>query len=443
MTLKGETTLQLIDPRSKRIVRQVKKHNTITGAAARIYQGGLWADLGLNGVTEPLDFFGGIFLTDRAIGSTPTSLPAGVNLTAHAGQINPETGDTNLKRGTPNLTESGPLMNGYRRVWDWGTDRANGPIGAACLTHSVNGYNGFLNNEILAAKSLITARKKFPDYQAFICLDPENNRYFTVHLSGTDITINEYSLAFTACRIVADHTLLTSRTVTTSLTMTEDYQASCQIADGFIYYSFVPQNGHQIRLCTIKISDWSVTDETLTVNSSITLSNNSISYKYCKNCIYKGYIYIPATSSSVNGFSVYKINLSDPTDVELLESSNNETVWAQYGFITMVPLNDYIYVIRPYDGRQFFRSFIIDTVKNTISDAPRLFTAIGFNDLCFGAVNFRNNLITLEGSAYTNNQINSAVSPSMITTVNDLPSVLTKTADLALKVTYTLTEGAA
>lgn len=438
MFLHGETTFQLIEPKTKNVVKQIKKSNTITGSAAQLYQTGLWADLGLNGVSSPLDFFGGIFLCDRAIGGSPVSLPAGVNLTAHAGQTAPATGDTNLKRGTPNLTESGPLTNGYRRVWDWSTDRALGPIGSACMTHSINGYNGLMINEDLTVKRLSSANKYFPSYSGFICMDPANNRYFNVHLTGTEITINEYSLSFTACRIVENHTLLSTRTVTTSLSMTEDYQASCQLLNGVIYYYFVPDGQHEIRICQISTSDWSVTDKTLTLNSSIVLRMSSgFDRSYQKVCLLDGYIYIPSGVYS-SDLVFYKINFNDPTDITILPFDSGVTSDPVNGYFTLVPINGFIYVL----NTSLRNDLVIDTVDEIVYRAPQSSVALDYSS-SIGSVNFMNNIILLSFGGTELPLIQTTLAPSMITTVNDLQEVITKTADLALKVIYTLTEGAA
>lgn len=439
MVVHGETTFQLIDPKMKKVVRQIKKSNTLTGTAAQIYQTGLLADLGLNGVSSPLDFFGGIFLCDRAIGGSPVSLPAGVKLTAHAGQTAPATGDTNLKRGTPNLTESGPLTNGYRRVWDWSTDRALGPIGSACLTHSLNGYNGLMINESdLICKRLFTAAKSFPYYAGWVCLDPANNRYFVVLIDGTNITIDERAFSFTSCRIVEDHTLLSTRTVSTSLSLAWNNQGSCQILNGSIYVYFVPSGGHEIRICQIATSDWTVTDRTLTLNSSITLYMSGESYimSYSKVCLHEGYFYV-LSGSNYGNVNFYKINESDPTDVTLLEMESGITLEPRNSFETLLPINGYIYVLSPEDRPDL----VIDTVAGTVKKSPNTWSFSGYYR-SYGAANLMNNIIII-GGRERESLCETFLNPSAITTVNDLQEVITKTADLALKVIYTLTEGAA
>ena len=60
----------------------------------------------------------------------------------HAGMA---TNNANKKTGTYNTNESGRIENGkgYRHVWDFGTDKANGNISCICLTTKDGGSNGY------------------------------------------------------------------------------------------------------------------------------------------------------------------------------------------------------------------------------------------------------------------------------------------------------------
>lgn len=56
----------------------------------------------------------------------------------------------NLKAGSYNETESGPVENGYRHVWDFTTNQANGQISCACLTTRSGGILGNGNSQIFS-----------------------------------------------------------------------------------------------------------------------------------------------------------------------------------------------------------------------------------------------------------------------------------------------------
>ena len=90
---------------------------------------------------------GGIILYSEPIEEKAENTRISVSnvCTGHAGQ--PYSG-ANTKRGTYNVNESGYIDNnntwkGYRHVWDFDTDKANGMISCVCLTTKQGGNGGF------------------------------------------------------------------------------------------------------------------------------------------------------------------------------------------------------------------------------------------------------------------------------------------------------------
>lgn len=96
----------------------------------------------------PLDkvAFGGILLWDNTIDEDPniTMPPDGVHNVGHAGDTY---SGANKYRGTYNANESGAIENGYRHVWDFATDKANGTIKCISLTSKNGGICGYKNDE--------------------------------------------------------------------------------------------------------------------------------------------------------------------------------------------------------------------------------------------------------------------------------------------------------
>lgn len=87
---------------------------------------------------------GGVLLWDGNIAEDPSVVipPAGIGEVGHAGG---EYGGENIYRGSYNTNESGEISGGYRHVWDFDTDKANGVIKCLSLTsfHGGNvGYHG-------------------------------------------------------------------------------------------------------------------------------------------------------------------------------------------------------------------------------------------------------------------------------------------------------------
>lgn len=85
---------------------------------------------------------GGLMLFENTIEENPNIIypPPNNRMIGQASDI-PYTGN-NLCAGSYNASESGPLENGYKFVWDFTTHQANGQIGCACLTSIEGGKIG-------------------------------------------------------------------------------------------------------------------------------------------------------------------------------------------------------------------------------------------------------------------------------------------------------------
>lgn len=92
------------------------------------------------------EMFGGILLYDKPLEENPNNydLPdlSVSRLVGHAGKF--VTNGDNKMRGSRNTTESGFINDkkGYKYVYDFATDEANGQISALSLTHEIMGYYG-------------------------------------------------------------------------------------------------------------------------------------------------------------------------------------------------------------------------------------------------------------------------------------------------------------
>lgn len=168
--LKGKTTIQLFDAGSGEMVLEQRDENLVTDALDVIANSkdklGLlkwWREIAsvpgsiYDYVTEhiittpafammPLAerALGGVLLWNENIREDPsvTVPPAGVQELGHAGG---EYAGADLYRGSYNINESGAISGGWRHVWDFDTDKANGTIKCISLTsrHGGNvGYHG-------------------------------------------------------------------------------------------------------------------------------------------------------------------------------------------------------------------------------------------------------------------------------------------------------------
>ena len=153
--LKGKSKIELFDAATGAKVLEQRDSNLVTNALDMLInckdKMGLlswWRDGSVNSpnvseriITSPFlgmlplyrRALGGILLWDGNIAEDPSivTLPKGVYEVGHAG--GPYSG-TDIYRGSYNENESGEIEKGWRHVWDFDTDKANGTIKCLSLT---------------------------------------------------------------------------------------------------------------------------------------------------------------------------------------------------------------------------------------------------------------------------------------------------------------------
>lgn len=144
--MKGKTTFTLCDAQSGRIIKQIEKHNMVTDAVQNILRFPKYAIArGLSpsaalGSFLPIykNLMGGLLLFENNIeeNAAQCRLPANNRIIGHAGD---EYAGTAEMRGTLNRNETYATEDGYHFTWDFATDKANGTIRCASLTHRLFG----------------------------------------------------------------------------------------------------------------------------------------------------------------------------------------------------------------------------------------------------------------------------------------------------------------
>ena len=146
--IKGRATIQLFDEKTGEVVRELHEENMITNAVDTILNPPDYIEIGMDSDNDRSfnmlrDFVGNIADTAfRGVIVCRDKIPEdGNNMMlpwtneeiGHAGISNTST-DTSI--GTYNANESGRIENGkgYRHVWDFASDKANGEISCICLT---------------------------------------------------------------------------------------------------------------------------------------------------------------------------------------------------------------------------------------------------------------------------------------------------------------------
>ncbi len=149
--IKGRATIQLFDEKTGEVVRELHEENMITNAVDTILNPPDYIEIGMDSDNDRSfnmlrDFVGNIADTAfRGVIVCRDKIPEdGNNMMlpwtneeiGHAGIANTNT-DTSI--GTYNANESGRIENGkgYRHVWDFASDKANGEIKPFCGIISV------------------------------------------------------------------------------------------------------------------------------------------------------------------------------------------------------------------------------------------------------------------------------------------------------------------
>lgn len=154
--IKGRATIQLIDEKTGETVREIHEENMVTNAIDTIINPPDYIETGIDAENDrsynPLrDFLGNLTETAfRGVIVCRDKIPEDGNnmmlpwTNEEVGHAGISTTNTNAFIGTYNENESGSIENGkgYRHVWDFSSDKANGEIGCICLTTKDGGTCG-------------------------------------------------------------------------------------------------------------------------------------------------------------------------------------------------------------------------------------------------------------------------------------------------------------
>lgn len=151
--LKGITKIQLFNGETGELEQEVKEENMVTNAIEECLNlpDYIAAGLDLNEnrarslvyARNPVldNFFNGILLFEQPMEEKKTRVIAPFD-NMEIGHAGDTTSVALSHQGTYNTVESGEIENGYRRVWDFATDRANGKISCVCMTSRAGGTLG-------------------------------------------------------------------------------------------------------------------------------------------------------------------------------------------------------------------------------------------------------------------------------------------------------------
>ena len=319
----------------------------------------------------------------------------------------------NTKRGSMNLTESMKLSDGFKFVWEFTPSQGNGTIAAVGLTSKHGGANAY-GSEVAVDSTLLQIKKvSLDDGDGFIndlfrcvTVDFENAKLYALCYASNTVTIKRYRIP------VFD----------------------IGLNDGY-WYGFANQGNSSgsatVLWIKIKKSDYTFTEGQWTLSNATLMTMGSFkegsSYPSGNRSavVRNGYLYVPSYDKT----GVYKINISNSTDVTLISLGFTSTMkcLGETGSCDccMSIIND---IIVAYD-------FEIDVNDNVIA------TFAGERCGNVSTPFFRyKEYVFAWGGAYLNQYRYTWILTPYLATICNLSQAVVKNADKTMKITYTLTE---
>lgn len=358
---------------------------------------------------------------------------------------------SNTARGSLNQTESKALDNGYKFVWEFTPSQGNGTISAVALTSKQGGQNAFGSLVGDASPFLLIRRCDIgglTDAQKVVLFDGVEIDFnkgilYSLNYEGSvvdirqvrvpvfDIGLNE-TLDNSIYKLMKEDTI----TPTTFNFMDDTYNVYGTFLDGHdgYWYGFANEQNSSgsAKMLWIKIKkdDLSFTEGEWTLSNAKLMGIgfqqlDSYPEREVRGCIRGGYLYIMA----YNKKGIYKINISNSTDVTLLNLGFTSK-WKPLGESGTCQL--YMTLVNDIIIGGDFQILADDTIVHTQGSA-RLGTLatplMQYGHFLFGY-----------GGSYGNEYRYAYLLMPYLATINNLAQPITKTVDKTMKITYTLTE---
>lgn len=397
------------------------------------------------------NMIGGILLFSKALEERADNIYSLSDNLPVAYASNNVNSTANVARGSMNLTESKKLDNGYKFVWEFTPSQGNGTIAAAALTSAqggANAYGSLVNDSstFLQIKSIkldgMAMAQELVLFEA-VEVDFERNLLYSITYQDTGVRIRKVHIPIftvglneklddSSFVVVDDQVVQTS-----TFRFLGDYTLYGEFLDGGDGYWYGFSNeGNSSGSATmvwvrIKKDDYSMTEGEWTLSNAKLMDvgrreeDSSFPERYLQCCIRKGYLYVMANNKK----GIYKINLSNSSDVTLIE----------FGFTSKwKPLCEtgtcevYMMLVGDLIIGGDFQITVEDKVIHTQG-------SFRLNDAATPLFQYKNFLLGWGGSYGSEYRTMYLLTP-YLATINNLSSAVVKTVDKTMKITYTLTE---
>ena len=455
--LKGHTKIELKNEKTGEI-QVVEKNNMVTNAIQDLFDC-RFATLNpyifnMSGMSDgnilPLcpNAIGSILLFEKQLDNDKDNIIAPIDNTCIGYASNDVNTTQNTKRGSMNQTESGPIENGYKLVWDFSTSQGNGEISAIALSHKLTGINyigdtfGNSRNIVQAVGSidltiqsnnplnitdpsdLITSIVEFniPESKVIGLIIKDNIIYIVnINIIGTKVTLTNDINNF-------QYTELHKLSNTTFASISTIYHNLIDGKNGYWYIfeiSGTSINSLSDTLYWIKIKkdDYSYTEGNMVMTEK--LENDYLRFAQMSD---EEYLYI----MSITRDKFIKINLNNFQDITQIplgftsKFTSGNSGWA-----------DVVNNMWKYYNYFVCSDFIFDPKTDIAYQKQNcmnpLFTKIIAQNKLYNLAFYYNN------NSYAR-RLYYCLLPYYLATKNNLDTPVTKTSEQSMKITYTLTE---
>lgn len=463
MKLRGNMVIEMIDDATGEVVERVQEENMVTSAVNHIlglnpmgifysvsgeYDNHLlWND---NMLPICPNMIGGILLYPETLEEKADNVYPSTKKLPVAYASNDVNATADVARGSMNLTESKKLDNGYRFVWEFTPSQGNGTIAAVALTSKlggVAGYGSMVNSkdafyQIMETRLESQTVEELAELYSAVEVEFEKNLLVNIRFKDNSVVIHKrrlpvFSLGLNDRLNDTTNNLLEEKVIACStFKFLGSYTPYGDFLDGHdgYWYGFANQvnSSGSAKLYWVKIkkADYTMEEGVWTLANTFLKAIGSFkidtyAQRTVRGVIRNGYLYLTA----YNDEGIYKINLSNSTDVTLIPFGFKSAGKVLGGSGTcanyLCMVNDLIigwdYQIKPDD-----------TVVQTVGSAriPNLGTPLfQYKEFCFGW-----------GGNYGSDYRMCFLLTPYLASVNNLSSAVVKTTDKTMKITYELTE---
>lgn len=455
---KGVTVIEEYDLKTGEVKNRVEKQNTMTGMVAGIFGKGNY-----NLITDPSNvlpivdkLFGGVVITDSDNTASQMCIANNTNITAMAGD-DAYSSSTPSARGSYSAESSGYFEDenghGYQKVWTW-TDRQGmlngGKLKSVCLCPPHIGKVAFSDNSVPASGTpfdhVIGSKKCYDtDLQVTQVIDYQNNKAYKITYDSTvgseqfvidvfEFNGDLYHLmggSLSQGRSIGQYTISGAKTYNTT-NIVFDEKA------GVIHILNYQSGSNTLKDMALDLSDGTTSTTSHTfpgVQFSVSeYPSNSIALN--KMVIHDGYLW----TYSHSGRKIMRCDLSQDANVDDFDNP----LYTVAGISTplvgpcfVLPNDDIIFTRQGtknalavwYHNSSFYLIYFADSEDSeTYNHTWRAYNT-GYG-----------NFIEYYHSGDYGRYFRIATIFPMVTTVNNLDSLITRTPGLGLKVTYKLYE---